>query len=43
MSDRIRRPPDDIDLDDENTLPAEGQEPDDIPAVTPDADLEDED
>jgi DNA polymerase II small subunit/DNA polymerase delta subunit B len=43
MSDRIRRPPDDIDLEDEDTLPAEGQDIDDIPAVTPDADVDEDD
>jgi hypothetical protein len=42
MHEKIRRPPDDIDLEDEDTLPAEG-DADDIPAVTPDDDLDDRD
>jgi hypothetical protein len=43
MSDRIRRPPDDIDVDDAETLPPEGEEIDDIPAVMPDDDVDDRD
>ena len=38
MSDRVRPDLPDIDVDDEETLPGEGADPDDVPALTPDED-----